>query len=39
MNKILSQWIGETREDRIMLEMGYLGALILTNFLWWKTIL
>lgn len=30
MNEILAQWIGETREDRVGLTLGYLGGITLS---------
>lgn len=38
MNKILKQWIGETREDRINLGLGYLSILIILNLSLWGVI-
>lgn len=35
LNKTLIQYIGETREDRISLGLGYLSALLILNLNLW----
>jgi len=35
MKEILKQWIGETKEDRISLGLGYFSALLILNLYLW----
>jgi len=34
IKEILMQWVGETKEDRICLGIGYLGVLLLIFIGW-----